>query len=112
MVYATVISSKLAQYLFDKVEPFFAEHQLDYTQVVMYEVVLDDEDLAELFYSPGRRDKFSPQLPTNTSRINRYVALEDIGDTHRAEAGDFCRCFCSHFPQILKTNSDIYGEHT
>ena len=53
LVYATVISSKLAQHLFaDKVEPFFVEHQLDYAQVVMYEVVLDDEDLAiELFYA-------------------------------------------------------------
>ena len=52
-VYATVVSSKLAQHLFaDKVEPFFVEHQLDYAQVVMYEVVLDDRDLAmELFYA-------------------------------------------------------------
>ena len=52
-VYATVVSSKLAQHLFaDKVEPFFVEHQLDYAQVVMYEVVLDDQDLAmELFYA-------------------------------------------------------------
>ena len=42
----------MAQHLFaDKVEPFFVEHQLDYAGVVMYEVVLDDEDLAmELFY--------------------------------------------------------------
>jgi parvulin-like peptidyl-prolyl isomerase len=47
-----VISGKLAQHLFaDKVEAFFVEHQLDYAGVVMYEVVLDDEDLAmELFY--------------------------------------------------------------
>lgn len=53
LVYANVISSKLAQHLFaDKVEAFFVEHQLDYTQVVLYEVVLDDEDLAmELFYA-------------------------------------------------------------
>lgn len=53
LVEATVLSSKLAQYLFaGKVEPFFVEHQLDYAQVVMYEVVLDDEDLAmELFYA-------------------------------------------------------------
>jgi hypothetical protein len=52
-VYATVVSSKLAQHLFaDKVEPFFVEHQLDYAFVVMYEVVLDDQDLAmELFYA-------------------------------------------------------------
>jgi len=52
LIYNNVISGKLAQHLFaDKVEPFFVEHQLDYAGVVMYEVVLDDEDLAmELFY--------------------------------------------------------------
>ncbi|MDZ8134780.1 MAG: peptidylprolyl isomerase [Nostoc sp. DedQUE04] len=55
LVYYTVISSKLAQYLFvDKVESFFVEHQIDYAQIVMYEVVLDDFDLAmELFYALG-----------------------------------------------------------
>jgi len=42
----------------------FAEHQLDYTQVVMYEVVLDDEDLAmELFYSLQEGETSFPQLP-------------------------------------------------
>ncbi|MBN4001353.1 peptidylprolyl isomerase [Nostoc sp. LPT] len=53
IVYSTVISGKLAAHLFaDKVEPYFFENQLDYTGVVMYEVVLDDEDLAiELFYA-------------------------------------------------------------
>jgi parvulin-like peptidyl-prolyl isomerase len=52
LIYNNVIYGKLAQHLFaDKVEPFFVEHQLDYAGVVMYEVVLDDEDLAmELFY--------------------------------------------------------------
>jgi parvulin-like peptidyl-prolyl isomerase len=51
-VYINVISGKLAQHLFaNKVEAFFVEHQLDYAGVVMYEVVLNDEDLAlELFY--------------------------------------------------------------
>ena len=53
LVQTTVISSKLANHLFgDRVEPFFVEHQLDYAQAVMYEVILEDEDLAmELFYS-------------------------------------------------------------
>lgn len=53
LIYINVISGKLSQHLFaDKVEPFFAKHQLDYAGVVMYEVVLDDEDLAmELFYA-------------------------------------------------------------
>jgi parvulin-like peptidyl-prolyl isomerase len=49
----TIISQKLTTHLFaDKIEPYFYENQLDYVGVVMYEVVLDDEDLAmELFYS-------------------------------------------------------------
>jgi len=53
LVEATVLSSKLAQHLFaNQVEHFFVEHQLDYAQVVMYEVILEDEDLAmELFYA-------------------------------------------------------------
>ncbi|MDZ8188397.1 MAG: peptidylprolyl isomerase [Nostoc sp. ChiSLP02] len=53
LVYYNVISSKLAEYLFaDKVEQHFVENQLDYTQVIMYEVVFDDLDLAmELFYA-------------------------------------------------------------
>lgn len=53
IAYMSVISHKLTNHLFaDKVEPYFYENQLDYAGVVMYEVVLDDEDLAmELFYS-------------------------------------------------------------
>ncbi len=53
IAYNSLISANLAKYLFaDKVEPYFYENQIDYTGVVMYEVILDDEDLAmELFYS-------------------------------------------------------------
>lgn len=53
IAYISIISGKLLKHLFaDKVEPYFFENQLDYVGVVMYEVVLDDEDLAlELFYA-------------------------------------------------------------
>ncbi|MDZ8241884.1 MAG: peptidylprolyl isomerase [Nostoc sp. ChiQUE01a] len=53
LVYNTVISGKLAAHMFgDKVEQYFFEHQLDYATVLLYEVVLDDEDLSlELFYA-------------------------------------------------------------
>lgn len=51
--HTNLLANKLAQHLFaDQVEPYFFEHQLDYAAVVMYEVVLEDEDLAlELFYA-------------------------------------------------------------
>ena len=47
-----LLSNKLVQNLFaDKIEPYFFQNQLDYAEVVMYEIVLEDEDLAlELFY--------------------------------------------------------------
>nr|WP_233222479.1 MULTISPECIES: peptidylprolyl isomerase [Chroococcidiopsis] len=53
LIYTTIISEKLARHLFaDKVESVFFEQQLNYGGVVMYEVVLDDRDLAlELFYA-------------------------------------------------------------
>ena len=52
LVQLTLLSNKLAQHLFgDKVEPYFYENQLNYAGVVMYEVILDNEDLAmELYY--------------------------------------------------------------
>ena len=53
IVYANLLANKLVQNLFaDKVEPYFFEHQLDYAAAIIYEVVLDDKDLAiELFYA-------------------------------------------------------------
>ncbi len=53
LVRIRLLSSKLAQHLFaNQVESFFIGHLLDYAQVIMYEVVLDDEDLAmEIFYA-------------------------------------------------------------
>ncbi|MGB7444057.1 MAG: peptidylprolyl isomerase [Coleofasciculaceae cyanobacterium] len=53
IIQINLISSKLANHLFaDKVEPYFFENQLNYAGAVLYEIVLDDEDLAmELFYA-------------------------------------------------------------
>ena len=52
----------------DKIEPYFYENQLDYTAVVIYEVILDDEDLAmELFYAiQERRKQVFLMLPIST----------------------------------------------
>lgn len=116
LVYATVISSKLAQHLFaDKVEPFFVEHHLDYAQVVMYEVVLDDEDLAmELFYS------------LQEGEINFHeVAHQYIQDTEARRSGGYrgllrrtelkpeisAAVFAAMPPQILKPIVTSIGVH-
>ncbi|GAB4531672.1 MAG: hypothetical protein Tsb0014_15380 [Pleurocapsa sp.] len=51
LIRTNIITSKLVEHLFkDRVEAIFYQNQLDYAGVAMYEVVLDDEDLAfELF---------------------------------------------------------------
>ncbi len=48
-----LLSNKLAMHLFaDKVEAFFYEHQIDYSGAAIYEVIVDDEDVAwKLFYA-------------------------------------------------------------
>ncbi len=53
LAYHNALNAKVALHLFeDKIEPYFYENKLNYAGVVMYEIVLDDEDLAiELFYS-------------------------------------------------------------
>ena len=53
LIYNNLSIDKVLKILFaEKIDPYFFEHQLNYAGVVMYEVVLDDEDLAlELFYA-------------------------------------------------------------
>lgn len=116
LVYATVISSKLAQHLFaDKIEPFFIEHQLDYAQVVMYEVVLDDQDLAmELFYAIAEGEISFPE-----------VAHQYIQDTELRRTGGYrgtlsrkalkpeisAAVFAATGPQILRPIVTSSGTH-
>jgi parvulin-like peptidyl-prolyl isomerase len=53
MIGLSIIRSKLAENLFNsQIESYFVTHRLDYVKVVIYEVILEDEDVAlELFYS-------------------------------------------------------------
>ena len=53
LISANVLSSKLAQHLFaHQIEPYFLEDRQDYAQVAMYEIVLNDLDMArELSYA-------------------------------------------------------------
>jgi parvulin-like peptidyl-prolyl isomerase len=52
LIYYNSLSLKLAQHLYsDRVEPYFYQHNLDFTKAVIHEVVLGDFDLGmELFY--------------------------------------------------------------
>lgn len=116
LVYATVISSKLAQHLFaDKVEPFFVEHQLDYASVVMYEVILDDEDLAMvLFYaiSKGEMSFFEvTQQHIQDTELRRRGGY--LGKLSRTELKPeiSAAVFAAMPPQIIKPILSSSGLH-
>ncbi|QIR41865.1 peptidylprolyl isomerase (plasmid) [Tolypothrix sp. PCC 7910] len=116
IVQISALSSKLAQHLFgDKVEPFFVSHQLDYTQVLMYEVVLDDEDLAmELFYAIQEGDMSFPEV------AHRYIQDKELrrsggyrGKLRRTELKPEISAviFASTPPQLLKPIITSKGAH-
>jgi parvulin-like peptidyl-prolyl isomerase len=60
LIYTNTLSQKLMECLFgDRVECFFSEHQLDYAGVAMYEVILDDDDLARELFCALQKDEIS-----------------------------------------------------
>ncbi|MDR9404373.1 MAG: peptidylprolyl isomerase [Halothece sp. Uz-M2-17] len=53
MIHNSVLRAKLASHLFaDQVESYFFENKINYTTAIIYEICVEDEDLAmELFYA-------------------------------------------------------------
>jgi parvulin-like peptidyl-prolyl isomerase len=74
LAYTSVLSAKLAQHLFaENVGSYFAEHQLDYAQAVIYEVVLNDQDVAmELYYSLVENEVSFPEV------ARQYISDPDL----------------------------------
>ncbi|BBD70779.1 PpiC-type peptidyl-prolyl cis-trans isomerase [Nostoc commune NIES-4072] len=116
LVYYTVISSKLAQYLFvDKVEPFFVEHQIDYAQVVMYEVVLDDFDLAiELFYALGEGEMSFHEIAhqyIQDTELRRKGGYRGILSRADLKPEISAAVFAATPPQVVKPILTSIGAH-
>jgi parvulin-like peptidyl-prolyl isomerase len=116
LVYISALSSKLAKNLFgDKVDPFFIEHQIDYVQAIMYEAVLDDEDLAmELYYSLKENEISFYEV------AHQYVQDKELrraggyrGKLHRRDLKpEICAAvFAATPPQILKPIVTSKGVH-
>ncbi|MEQ9234024.1 peptidylprolyl isomerase [Coleofasciculus sp. E2-BRE-01] len=116
LVYYTVISGKLAAHLFvDKVEPYFFEHQLDYAGVVMYEVVLDDEDLAmELFYAL-QEDEMSfhdiAQQYIQDTELRRKGGYRGMVRRQELKPEVSAAVFAATPPQVLKPIVTAKGVH-
>jgi parvulin-like peptidyl-prolyl isomerase len=116
LVYHNVLTSKLTEHLFaNQVEQFFVEHQLDYTQVVIYEVVLDDKDLAmELFYAVSEEDISFPEIAhqyiqdTEQRRCGGYQGIQSRKDLKPEVSA---AVFGATPPQIIKPVITSEGVH-
>ena len=116
IIHYSLISIKLGKYLFqDNIEPYFVANQLDYTGVVMYEVILEDEDLAMELY-----------LAIQDKEISFHeVAHQYIQDAELRRKGGYrgilyrkdlkpeisAAVFAANFPQLLKpilTSKGVY----
>ncbi len=116
IIYSKVIARKLAEHLFaDKVEPYFFERQLDYSGIVFYEIMLQDEDLAlELFYaiSEGEvcfhdvaRQYIQDRQLRRTRGYRGVVTRKDLKPEISAVA------FAANPPQVLKPIVTSRGIH-
>jgi parvulin-like peptidyl-prolyl isomerase len=115
MVYINIISGKLAQHLFgDKVEPWFYEHQLDYA-AVMYEVVLDDEDLAiELFYELQEGEISFLEIAhqyIQEPELRRKVGYLGLVKRQQMKAEISAKVFAATPPEVLKPIVTSKGVH-
>jgi parvulin-like peptidyl-prolyl isomerase len=116
IVHTSVLSAKLANYLFAKqVESFFFAHQLDYVAAATYEIVLDNKDLAlELFYALKEGEISFPEI------ARKYIQNPELKHTWGYQ-GIRCRrefpsviassVFAANAPQIIKpieTSKGVY----
>ncbi|AOY78891.1 peptidylprolyl isomerase [Moorena producens JHB] len=116
VVYDTVSSGKLSAHLFaDKVESYFYENQLDYAGVVMYEVVLDDQDLAlELFYEIQEGDVSFYDVAHDYSQeqeLRRKLGYRGIMYRKDLKPEISAAVFAANPPEVLKPIVTAQGVH-
>lgn len=116
MVYTNVISGKLAEYLFGrKVEAWFFEHQLDYGGAVIYEVILDDEDLGmELFYELREGEVSFSEVAhqyIQDKELRRVGGYRGIVRRKELKAEISAAVFASKPPQVIKPIVTSKGIH-
>lgn len=116
IAYINLIFTKLAKHLFeDRVEAYFFANQLDYAGVVMYEVILDDEDLAlELFYATKEGEMSFYDVAhkyIQDTELRRKCGYRGIVRRQDLQPEISAAVFAAKSPQILKPIVTSKGIH-
>ncbi|MGK7873730.1 MAG: peptidylprolyl isomerase [Xenococcaceae cyanobacterium] len=116
LVYTNLSINKLAQHLFaERVEPYFFSHQLDYFGAVIYEVILDDRDLAmELFYGLIEREMSFSDIAhqyIQDTELRRKGGYRGIVRRQDMKPEISAAVFAAKSPQLLKPIVTCEGVH-
>ncbi|AFY31643.1 peptidylprolyl isomerase [Calothrix sp. PCC 7507] len=116
IVQNTVLSRKLANHLFgNKVEQYFYENQLHFMSAVIYEIVLDDEDLVlELYYAVKEEEmSFYDAARQYIQDIDLRRKRGYLGVVHRQHLKPeiSTAVFAAKPPQLLKPIITSKGVH-
>ena len=107
IIHHNLSSIKLAHHLFgDQVESYFFAHQQDYAGVVMYEIVLDDQDLAlELFYAISEGESSFPEVAhqyIQDPELRRHGGYRGLVGRQDMKPEIAAAVFAAQPPEILK----------
>lgn len=107
LICESILTTKLIEHLFsDRVEPYFYEHQLDYTQAVLYEVVFADFDTAiEVFYALEEQEISFIEVARQYIQqpdLRRQYGYKGILSRPELNSAISAAVFAATPPQILK----------
>lgn len=107
LICESIITSKLIQHLFaDRVEPYFYEHQLEFTQAVLYEIVFADFDTAiEQFYALEEKEVTFAQVCREYIRepnLRRQHGYKGIVSRANLNSAISSAVFRANPPEVLK----------
>lgn len=116
IIHLELLSDKLKQaVLVDKVEQHFYQHQLDFDRVAMYEVIIDDKELAtELYYSIREGEiKFSDVAAKYIKDPELKRKGGYLGQIGRKDLSLGLRSIFSvtSYPQVIKPIATARGFH-
>ncbi len=107
LIYESVVTAKLINHLFgDRVEAYFYEHQLDFTQAVIYEIIFDNFDVAlEQFYALEENEITFAEIARQyiqEPNLRRQHGYKGILPRKALNSAISAAVFAAHPPQVLK----------
>lgn len=116
IIYNKCLAAKLADRLFrEQIEPYFFARQLDYTNAVIFEIILQDPDLAiELYYAICERETSFDDVAREyiqDKELRRQRGYRGLVTRKDLKPEISAAVFAANAPEILKPIATSVGIH-